>query len=161
MRRKEWGPRGTPRPAPSEGGGSCGVPTGASVRPSRGGEGSKGVGGSGRWGGVSDFVGLILAFRGGASVQARQAYANFQAEFARPKRRRARRGSAGGRQQQQRAGRRSASEEEGEEGEEDEDEDAVEEETPEETEADADTIGEDSGIANRSNFQAPPLKAPI
>ena len=32
-----------------------------------------------------------------------------------------------------------------------EDEDAVEEETPEETEADADTIGEDSGIANRSN----------
>jgi len=26
------------------------------------------VGGSGRWGGVSGFVGLILAFRGGASA---------------------------------------------------------------------------------------------
>ena len=34
---------------PPRGEGNCGVPTGASVRPSRGREGSKGVGGSGRW----------------------------------------------------------------------------------------------------------------
>ena len=38
---------------PPRGEGNCGVPTGASVRPSRGGEGSKGVGGLGWWGGVS------------------------------------------------------------------------------------------------------------
>ena len=55
---------------PPRGEGNCGVPTGASVRPSRGGEGSKGVGGLGRWGGVSGFMWLRLAFRGGASGRA-------------------------------------------------------------------------------------------
>ena len=49
---------------PPRGEGNCGVPTGASVRPSRWGEGSKGVGGSGRWGGVSGFMWLRLALSG-------------------------------------------------------------------------------------------------
>ena len=49
---------------PPRGEGNCGVPT---FGPPEGGEGSKGVGGSGRGGRGLGFVGLRLAFRGGAS----------------------------------------------------------------------------------------------
>ena len=59
-----------PRPPP-RGGGNCGVPTGASVRPSRArGGGEQGGGGIGVVGRGLGFVRLILAFRGGASRQA-------------------------------------------------------------------------------------------
>ena len=67
MRRKEWGPRGTPRPAPSEGGWELRGPHGrlSSALPRGGGE--QGGGGVGAVGRGLGFVWLILAFRGGAS----------------------------------------------------------------------------------------------
>ena len=67
MRGKERGPRGTPRPAPSEGGRELRRPHGRLFGPpGGGGQGGVGVGAVGRGLG---FVWLILAFRGGASAK--------------------------------------------------------------------------------------------
>ena len=70
MRRKERGPRGTPRPAPSEGGRELRGPHGrlSSALPRGGGE--QGGGGIRAVGRGLGFMWLRLAFRGGASVQA-------------------------------------------------------------------------------------------
>ena len=67
--RESAGPS-TPQSGPPRGEGNCGVPTGASVRPSRGGGGEQGGGGVGAVGRGLGFVWLKLAFRGGASRQA-------------------------------------------------------------------------------------------